>query len=133
MTAEMAARDFCIKHADVLGVTRETFGNCLKPVTEHLQGEVTRLFSDASNDLSVSGGGLACFIIVNMAQIPIKIGDAQFQIRYNPSTQDVDVVARDFCIMNAGAIGIDEEALPNCVLQVGKYVRTNVQNVSGTK
>lgn len=52
-TAESAARDFCVKHAEILGVTRETFGNCLEPVMKHLQDEVNRLFPQQSNDLLV--------------------------------------------------------------------------------
>lgn len=116
-TAESAARDFCVKHAEILGVTRETFSDCLTPVMQYLQGEVNRLFPQKSEDLL----------------IPIQIGKVVHQIRYNPDTQDADAVAREFCVTNAAAIGLDQDALPNCVLQVGGYVRANSVNISTAK
>ena len=42
-TTDTAAQEFCINYAETLQLTRETLPNCVNPVKQHLDAQITGL------------------------------------------------------------------------------------------
>jgi hypothetical protein len=107
MSLEAVAQEFCIRNAAVFGITKnEQLPNCMRPVAEYLH--------NAANPTAQK--------TPEMLTVPLTIGQTKYEITF-PAGAAANAVAQEFCIRNAGAIGITtNEELPNCVGPVSDYL-----------
>ena len=108
-SAEEMAAQLCRQHAEVLGVTEETFNNCLVPVAQRLNTAVQNWMASKTLRFNVNVDGKA---------YPVTILPER--------TTAVDV-ARDFCVGYAQEFGLTEATIVDkCINPVAGVVKDNI-------
>jgi hypothetical protein len=61
--------------------------------------------------------------------VPLTVGNKRYEVRFNPATEPVNTVARNFCISQSANLGIaaTEEGIADCVTPVGEFILTDAR------
>jgi hypothetical protein len=107
--AEQVAEKICTEKGEEIGVTGETYNNCVNNVGEYLKAQVDNWADEKT------------------VTFPVTLDTTQFSVRFIPELSDPVVVATNICTKYAekSETPFDHDS---CVKQTASYIQSRVSN-----
>ena len=117
------ANAFCSEKGEELGVTQESFTECVRQISDYVMRELQLFVSESSTQASSQSRGPSA----GAMRLPLKIGEKEFAVEFLPQEVTPQQVATQFCIEQGRSLGFTEENIQECVNPVAAYLARAIE------
>ena len=117
------ANAFCSEKGEELGVTQQSFPECVQQISDYVMGEL----QDFVNASAAPAKTQPPAPPAGALRLPLKIGDREFAVEFVPQTVTPQQVATQFCVEQGRSLGFTEENVYECINPVAAYLANAIE------